>query len=372
MLLFLVNVDWFFISHRLPIALAAKANGYEVHIACAFTNKREYLESLGFIVHEIDFSRSGTHVYSELRTMFRIYRLLKLVKPSIVHAVTIKPVLYGGIAAKISGIHAVVSAVSGLGLVFVASGFKAKLRKFLVKLLYKAAFSNKRLAVIFQNPVDRLTLLNAVSLKADQCIMIKGSGVDLNEYKSIPEIDQTPVVVMAARLLREKGVYVYIDAIKEIKRRGISARFLLVGEPDIGNPNTVTRSELDEWRESGIVELLGFREDIADIFSSSNLVVLPSFYGEGLPKVLIEAAACGRAIITTDNPGCAEAVINGVTGLIVSTKNSLELANAIQCLIENPELRRKMGTEARIYAEKEFDVRSVVDKHLAIYKELMP
>ncbi|MDF3125755.1 glycosyltransferase family 4 protein [Rheinheimera sp. 1928-s] len=370
-LLFLVNVDWFFISHRLPIAIEAKKLGYDVHIACNFTEHYELLASYGFKLHNIPFDRSGGGIRHELKTLLRIREVFSIVKPDVVHAVTIKPVLYGGLVGRILGIKNMVYAVSGLGLVFVAEGFVARIRRFLVTGLYKFALGVRSFRVIFQNPVDKNVLKQAIGLKDCDCVMIKGSGADLTTYNIAAEPDGTPIVVMAARLLREKGVYQFVDAARLLKARDIMADFQLVGEPDPGNPNTVTAAELGVWRAEGIIKTLGFRSDIPEVFAASHIVVLPSFYGEGLPKVLIEAAACGRAIVTTNNPGCAEAVIDGVNGLIVPAKDSKALADAIEMLVKDKDLRVRMGTAGRKLAEEEFDVQSVVAKHLDIYQELL-
>lgn len=368
-LLFIVNVDWFFVSHRLPIALAAKDAGYDVHIACNFTEHYDYLSSQGVTLHRLPFDRSGSGIIHELKTLFSIHRLFKILKPDLVHAVTIKPVLYGGIVARLSGVKNMVFAVSGLGLVFVAEGIAAKVRRWFIRCLYTFALGISNSKVIFQNPVDKRVLQKAVGLPESQCEMIRGSGVDLRTYSMQPEPD-TVSVVMAARLLKEKGVYQFVDAARRLKLQGVKAYFKLVGEPDPGNPNTVNVKDLELWRSEGIVELLGFREDISNIFAQSNIVVLPSFYGEGLPKVLIEAAACGRAVVTTDNPGCLEAVEVDKTALVVPVKDSDALATAILRLIDDRELRLSFGLAGRQLAEREFDVNSVVNKHLAIYDNL--
>jgi glycosyltransferase involved in cell wall biosynthesis len=369
-IIFLVNVDWFFISHRLPIALKAKEDGYEVHLACNFTEHYDYLSGLGLVLHQISFDRSGSGLLHELKTLQSIRRVFKKIKPDLVHAVTIKPVLYGGIAARTTRIKRMVFAVSGLGLVFVADGLGAKVRRWLVGRMYQFAINVKNSKVIFQNPVDKKVLQEAVSLPESKCEMIRGSGADLTTYNVEPEPNVISVV-MAARLLREKGVYQFVDAARTLKQRGVDVTFKLVGEPDPGNPNTVTMQELDLWRNEGCIELLGFRQDINQVFAQSNIVVLPSFYGEGLPKVLIEAAACGRAVVTTENPGCLEAIEVNQTGFAVPIKDSIALADAIEKLVVDAELRMQFGKAGRQLAEREFDVDSVVKKHLLIYQDLL-
>ncbi|MGP5157716.1 glycosyltransferase family 4 protein [Pseudoalteromonas prydzensis] len=372
-LLFIVNVDWFFISHRLPIALKALECGYEVTIACRFTGHKSELLEMGFKVVDIPFTRSGGGVSSEIKTIKAIKNIVDHVKPDIIHAVTIKPVLYTGIALKTFKVNIpFVAAISGLGYVFTANTLRANITKLIATVFYKIALSQKYKTVIFQNSSDEAILTAVAKLNGADKTLIKGSGADLSVYNYLPEnTSGTVKIVMACRLLKEKGVYQYIDAAKIVKKQHPNAEFLLVGTPDLENPNTIQQNEIDSWSEQGVITYLGHRNDIPDVFSSSNIVCLPSFYGEGVPKVLIEAAACGRAIITTDNPGCRDAVIEGETGLTVPIRDAKALATAILKLIEQPELRVAMGAKARVFAEKEFDVNSVVNKHLEIYNNLL-
>jgi glycosyltransferase involved in cell wall biosynthesis len=372
-LLFIVNVDWFFMSHRLPIAIAAKKNGYDVIIASHFTKHKQELVDMGFNVVDVPFSRSGGGVVNELSTIKRIRQVIKEIKPSLIHAVTIKPVLYTGLALKtIKRDIPFVAAISGLGYVFTASNLRAKITRVIASVFYKVALSQKYKTVIFQNTSDESILTEVASLTLNDKVLIKGSGADLSVYSYLPEkVNENIKVVMACRLLKEKGVYEYVEAAKHVKERYPSCEFKLVGTPDLENPNTVKQKEIDEWVDQGVINYLGHRNDIPDVFSKSNIVCLPSFYGEGVPKVLIEGAACGRAIVTTDNPGCRDAIINGETGLTVPVRNSEALANAIIELIENTALRVSMGEKARAFAESEFDVNSVVSKHLFIYSDLI-
>lgn len=372
-LLFIVNVDWFFVSHRLPIALNAKNNGYDVTIACHFTKHKQELVDMGFNAIEVPFSRSGSSIVNEYRTLRRISFIINSVSPSLIHAVTIKPVLYTGLLLKITKKKIpFIAAISGLGYVFTAHTFRAKITQLFASVFYSVSLSQKLKVVIFQNTSDESTLTGVAKLKPSEKELIKGSGADLSVYKYLPEnINGKITVVMASRLLKEKGVYEYIEAAKLVRECYPDINFLLVGTPDLENPNTVKQTEIEQWVNEGIINYLGHRSDIPNVFSNSNIVCLPSFYGEGVPKVLIEAAACGRAIITTDNPGCRDAIIEGQTGLSVPVKNAEALATALIKLIDDPELRISMGKRARTFAEKEFDVRSVVDKHLKIYSKLI-
>lgn len=371
-LLFIVNVDWFFISHRLPIALKAITAGYEVHLLCAITNKTEYLESLGFIVHPFSFSRSGKNIFSEFVCVFRLYRQIKKIKPDLVHLITIKPVLYGGIVARIANVSGVVSAISGLGFLFVKRvGLQARFLRSFVLFLYRMAMRHVNQRVIFQNPMDMNALIVTGGVEKNKTRMIRGSGVDLMNYPMLPEPEGIPVIVMISRLLNDKGVNEFVEAARIVKSKKNAVRFQLIGEPDLDNPESVLAEQVQLWREEGIVECLGFRSDIAELISNSQIVVLPSYYAEGLPKVLIEAAACGRMVITTDMPGCRDAIEPNMSGILVPIRDAVVLAHEIERMIDNNTLRQQMGRNGRILAEREFNIDKVVSAHLAIYKELV-
>ena len=369
-LLFIVNVDWFFISHRLPIALKAIENGYEVHILCAITNKAQYLENLGLIVHPFSFTRSGKNIFSELHSIVRLYKKVTEIKPDLVHLVTIKPVLYGGIVSRLSRVPCVVSAISGLGFLFIErKGLIPRLLLKTVLFLYRLAMKHPNQKVIFQNPTDMKALVDAGGVSIEKVRMIRGSGVDLQQYPMRPESTGVPIVIMVSRLLEDKGVFEFVEAARTLKSRGIHAVFKLVGEPDFENPESINDEQVRLWQDEAVIECLGFRSDIAEQFSQAHIVVLPS-YREGLPKVLIEAAACGRAIVTTDVPGCRDAIEAGVTGILVPARNPLALSEAIEKLISEPRLRQQMGQAGRDLAEREFSIDKVVSTHLDIYHEL--
>ncbi|MDN5053000.1 glycosyltransferase family 4 protein [Aliarcobacter butzleri] len=363
-ILFVVNVDWFFISHRLPLALEALKRGYEVHIACGITDKKEYLESLGLKVHPLNLSRSGTGIKGEIKAFFEIYRILKEINPNIAHFVTIKPVLYGGIASRFLSIHKKVFSISGLGFIFIKQGLKARLVRMLIKTMYKFALGGKNSHVIVQNPDDKAVVNSIVKV---YITLIRGSGVDLSQYQYIDENINIIKVSMACRLLKDKGVFEYIDAAKILKQKLPNVEFEIYGDIDIHNPASLTNDDIKKIKEEGFVNVYGFSIDIAKVFCDSNIVVLPS-YREGLPKVLIEAAACGRAVVTTDVPGCRDAIEPNVTGLLCEVKDIESLARMIEKLIIDEKLRNRMGYEGRKLAEQEFDINKVVEKHFDIYE----
>ena len=369
-LLFVVNVDWFFLSHRLPIALEAQRQGYQVHIATGLTDKLDELQSHGLVVHPLALDRSSAGLGNAWRTMVELWSVFRAVRPDVVHLVTIKPVLLGGLVARLAGVSAVVAAVSGLGFVFMAHGAKAAVRRWLVGGLYRVALGHPNLKVIFQNPDDLRSLAKVAHLPAAKVAMIRGSGVDLARYAHVPMPGGVPVVLLAARLLADKGVLEFVQAARLLKQRGCNARFVLVGTVDSANPTSFTDAEVSAWLHDGVVEWWGHRADMPQVLAAAHLVVLPS-YREGLPKILLEAAACGRAVVTTDVPGCRDAVTPGVTGILVPARNFLALSDALEALINDPIRCRDMGDAGRLLAEHSFDVQRVVVKHLDIYQELI-
>lgn len=368
--LFLVNVDWFFLSHRLPIAQKALEQGYQVHIATKITTKQAELEANGFIIHPLPLARGKSSLLNEVHSFFAILKVFTSVKPAIIHLVTIKPVLYGGIAARLSGTNNIVAAISGLGYIFTTTGKMAYVKRWLVSSIYRLALRHDNIKVIFQNHDDQAVLSKATGLTQQQTLIIPGSGVNLDKFTYTQEIESTPIVIMVSRLLSDKGVHEFVDAAREIRQRGIQAKFQLVGEPDPDNPASISDSDMEHWHQQQNVEILGQRNDIAALFSQAHLVVLPS-YREGFPKVLIEAAACGRAIVTTDVPGCRDAIIPEMTGCLVPPKDASALANAIERLILDPNLRRRMGKAGRELAEKKYAIEHVVETHLNLYQELL-
>lgn len=369
-LMFVVNVDWFFMSHRLPIALEAMTQGYEVHIASGLTDQKGAMEQLGLIVHPISIDRSSANVFEALNTFWQIFRVFVKVKPDLVHLVTIKPVLLGGIAARMAGIRGVIAAISGLGYVFLDRGWGSRMRRSIVAVLYRLALGHRNLKVIFQNPDDRDNLIRLTGLQASKVEMIRGSGVDLNTFHYTPLPEGVPIVLLACRLLADKGVREFAGAARLIRERGNIVRCCIVGTPDPANPSSISEAELSLWAKDGIVERWGHRNDMASVLASAYIVVLPS-YREGVPKVLLEAAAIGRPIVTTDVPGCRDAIEPQLTGILVPARNEQVLAAAIEKLLNNPRQCNEMGLAGRRLAEQEFDVRQVIAKHLQIYQRLL-
>ena len=370
-LIIVVNELRFFLSHRLPIALAARDAGYEVHIASrsGTIDEVEQLNQELLQFHPISFHRSSMGLWQELETLRELRRLYKEIQPDIVHHVTIKPVLYGTLVARWVGGIQILNAISGLGYFFIAQGWKSSIRKTLLLWVYRAILHSKKVWILFQNPDDQALFSQYKIIYPEHAFKIKGSGVDLQQfaYSSIPK--GRIKIVLVARMLWDKGVGDFVESATALTQQGLDADFLLVGSVDPGNPESISVEQLEEWNRSGVVKWLGERADIAQLLAESHIVVLPS-YREGLPKSLIEAAAVGRPIVTTDVPGCREVVKDGENGFLVPAKDAKKLAVAIQKLINNPKLLTSMGKKSRLMAEQEFSIQQIVEQTLKLYETL--
>lgn len=360
----------FFLLHRLPETTGALRAGYEVHVATPPGSRVAEVEAHGFVHHALTLSRSGRNPLRELASFIGFCRLFRQVRPDLLYLMTIKPILYGGIAARLTGVNAVVAAVFGLGYVFTDEKLTTRLLRKAVSFVYGLALGKRNLRTIFQNPTDRDVLVGLGAVAAEKTVVIRGSGVDLQKFEVRPEPAGPVIVLMAARLLRDKGVAEFVEAARQLKTQGVNARFLLAGSPDEGNPSSFVQADLEKWRQEGNVELLGYRSDMPVLLSEAHIVVLPS-YREGLPRVLEEAAACGRAIVTTDVPGCRDAIVPGETGLLVPVRDAAKLAEAIRVLVEDAPLRHKMGESGRKLAERCYAVEMIVNVHLSLYQELL-
>lgn len=369
-ILYVGNDAGYFVSHRLPQARAARAAGYEVHVATPLAREVELIRAEGFEFHALPVKRWGRHVWEEIASFLAFYRLYRSIRPDLVYHVTIKPILYGGIMARLARVPAVVNAVTGLGYVFVAQDYKVRLLRVAVKMAYRLALRHPKSRVIFQNPDDLNSFLKEGLVDKSNAVLIKGSGVDVDRFSVVREPVGPPVVMLASRMLWDKGVGEFVKAATLLKGVGIDARFVLVGGNEPDNPATVSTDQLQVWDRSGVVEWWGRHEDMPAVFSQAHVVCLPS-YREGVPKVLIEAAACGRPIVTTDVPGCREIVRHGENGLLVPVRDAAALADALRRLIEDPVLRQRMGAKGREIVVSEFSLEKVISEILVVYRELL-
>jgi glycosyltransferase involved in cell wall biosynthesis len=369
-LFIVVNVDWFFLSHRKDIALAAQRAGWDVTIVTADTGKLKDIEALGLKVINLPMSRSGMNIKEELGTLSFLRKLYKREKPDVVHHVGMKTILWGTLAAKFAKVRGVVNAVSGLG-GFFAEDNKSLLAKIMPKVL-RFSHHGQNLLVIFQNHEDEAMYVKKGIIKKEQARFIKGSGVNLQEFCYTPEPDSDKVkVILTARMIEEKGVFLLTDAAERLRREYENkAEFWLVGGID-DHPGAITKEQLDVVCDGKYIKWLGYRTDVKELLQSSHIVAFPSYYMEGLPKSLIEATAIGRPIITTCSIGCKDTVDDGVNGFLIPTKDVDALTEKLHILIDEAALRQRMGRAGREKAEKEFSLDVVIEKHLSIYKELL-
>lgn len=364
-LLYLVNNPAFFMSHRLPLAQAAQKAGFNVHVATMSGPAVARIRGKGFTHHALPLSRSGKNPFKELRSLWAMYLLLKRLKPQVVHAVTIKPVIYGGIAARMAKVPGFLAAVSGLGYLF--TNKQAGFAKKIALKLYKIALSHPHCRVVFQNNSDKEVLQQAGVVRPEQVVIIRGSGVDLQAFSYSHEPVEPPIVaLMVARLLKDKGVEEFIAAAQRSQKNNDGITWQIAGSADAGNPASLTREQIMECHQAGVVQWLGEQSDVAALYKKAHIAVLPS-YREGLPKSLIEAAACGRAVVTTDVPGCRDAIEANITGLLVPPRDSVALHAAVVELAQDTAKRQRFGRAGRDLAERAFDINTVIDSHLRLY-----
>lgn len=362
-LLFLVTEDWYFCSHRLPIARAAKEAGYDVAVACRVRAHGERVKEAGIALYPLEeLSRKSRNPVRELAALREITSLYRAVRPDIVHHVALKPVIYGSIAARRAGVPAVVNAMAGLGYVFSSGDLKARLARPLVTAAFRALLERPGTRVVVQNRDDQ------EHIGVGSAVVIPGSGVDLQAFTPSAEPAGIPLVVLPARMLRDKGVLEFATAARMLRAQGIQARFALVGAPDEENPAYIPETQLRAWQSEGTVEWWGWRDDMAAVFGASAIVCLPS-WREGLPKALIEAAAAARPIVTCDVPGCRDVVRHGENGFLVPARDPAALAVALRKLIESRSLREEMGRKGRARAT-EFSTKMVIERTLNLYADL--
>ncbi|MCP4126001.1 MAG: glycosyltransferase family 4 protein [Gammaproteobacteria bacterium] len=368
--LFFVSEDWYFCSHRLSLALAIKDAGYQVSVVTNVRSHGDAILKAGLKLIPLELSRKGMNPFCEFQVIRKLVSIYKNEQPDIVHHVALKPVIYGSIASRIASIPFRVNALAGLGFLFTSKILKARIGRMVAKISFRMLFKHQGTRVILQNP-DDLQLMADNKVPVQHLALIRGSGVELKQFTVQPEQAGDPLVILASRLLWDKGVLEFVAAARELKAKGIQARFALVGKGDNENPNTISSAQLQKWEKEGAVELWGERDDMPDVFAQSHIVCLPSTYGEGVPKVLLEAAACGRPIVTTDTPGCRDVVKDGYNGFLVPVRDIDAVVEAVKKLLFSPEQRKQMGLRGREVVENGFSVEQVNRETLALYDELM-
>lgn len=368
-LLFIVTEDWYFVSHRLPLAIAAQAAGFDVAVATRATAHGDAIRHAGIRLIPFALSRRGGNPLDEIT---RLFSLLRREKPDLVHLVALKPVLYGGIAAYLAKVPGVVNAVAGLGWLFTSGGWRARWIRPVIRRFLAWRLSAKNAVTIVQNP-DDLALLQQAGVPPAQLRLIRGAGVDVAVFTPALAPPPQPVIVMlVARMLWDKGVGEFVAAARQLHRQGMSARFVLVGGPDPGNPASISEATLRAWHGHDDIEYWGQREDMPAVLRLAHIACLPSYYGEGLPKSLLEAAAAGLPIVTTDAPGCREVVNDGDNGVLVPPRDADALADALRRLIADAGLRAQMGARSRERALAEFSQTQVIAQTLQLYRKQRP
>lgn len=369
-LFIVVNVDWFFLSHRKDIALRAQQTGWDVTIVTADTGKLKDIEALGLKVLNLPMSRSGMNMVEELKTLNWLRKLYRREKPDVVHHVGMKTILWGSLAAKFSRVKGVVNAISGLG-GFFAEDNKGLLSK-VMPMVLRFSHNRPNLLCIFQNYDDWGVYVKHGIIRHEQGRFIKGSGVSLADFCYTPEPEEGKLkVILTARMIVEKGIFLLTEAAERLRSKyGEKVEFLLIGGLD-DHPGAITKEQLDAVCDGKYIQWLGYRTDVRDLLKQCHIVAFPSYYMEGLPKSLIEADAIGRPIITSNSVGCKETVVDGENGFLIQPKDVDALTEKLDLLLGDKELRVRMGKAAHAYAEKYFDIEVVIERHLAIYNELM-
>ena len=367
-ILFFVTEDWFVCSHWLPLIEGAKHAGFEVVVVTRTNKHAEKIRQYGARVIPFGISRRGSNPFREFLTVMRLAQIYRKEQPDIVHHVAMKPILYGSLVSHLMRIPHTINWVSGMGWLFVSNNRRAKILQIAVRKMLGLLLRGT--LVIVENKDDQAIIAN-LGVAAQHIHLVRGAGVDTLVYAPSPEPDGVQLVVLPARMLWDKGVEEFVDAARQLRQRGVKARFVLVGEPDAENPASVPEYQLIAWQKEGVVEWWGRREDMPQVLAQSHIVCLPS-YREGLPKSLLEAASCARPVVTTDVPGCREIVRDGDNGLLVEARNATALADALARLLADPELRQRMGQRGRERVLNEFAQERIVDQVLALYREVLP
>ena len=367
-LLYVVNEAQFFLSHRLPLAIEARKRGYEVVVVSAPNTGEEGIVDAGFRFLPVPLSRSGFSLTTELGTFRGLRSIYRSEQPDLVHHVTIKPVLYGSLAARSANVGSVVNAVPGMGYVFTRRGSRASIARACVNFLYRIALNHSNMRVIFQNSEDLAGFVGHAIVRHDETVLIRGAGVDLEVYAKSPEPEGPPVFLLVSRMIKDKGVLDFAEAAGAIKKKHPDWRFLLAGGLDGQYPAALSEQQLRQMEQDYGVEWLGHREDVADLLKACHVFCLPS-YREGLPKALIEAAAAGRALIASDIAGCREVITEGVTGLLVETRSPQSMEMAMLRLGEDSSLRRRLAQAAYEKAVAVFGQDDVVKHTFRVYDE---
>jgi glycosyltransferase involved in cell wall biosynthesis len=363
-ILLFANTDWYLYNFRLSLAKELRAQGHEVILLSPPGNFETLLQADGFQWIPFSLSRQGINPFNELWTLWKLSRLYHWLDPDIVHHFTIKPVIYGSLAAHLLRIPGIINSITGLGHLFIDSEAVTRVLRVIASRLYRINLRGTQ--VIFENPEDRDIFVQNRLLKAEQSHLILGTGVNVEKFRPSPKTNDTPIILFSSRMLVTKGLLEFIEAAHILKQKGLKARFAIAGKTDPGNPASVPDGQIDSLKQSDTLEWWGWQDDMPAALARADIFCLPS-YREGVPNALLEACACGLPIVTTDTPGCRDVVTHGVNGLLVPVKNAEAVALALETLIVDHELRHKMGNAGREIAVNQFSTTKVNKETLAVY-----
>jgi len=368
---YLVTEDWYFLSHRLQLAKAAQRNGYNVYVITRINKGKKLIESEGMQLIPINMNRHGKNIFKEILSIIHIVKIYKSIKPDIIHHIALKPTLYGTIASIFLKDPKVVNTVAGLGYIFKSRSLGDRLLGTIIKYTLKISVYFKSPEFITQNPEDRDFLIRNNITKKNSIHLVRGSGVEPGLYKPAKNHRKIPTILFASRLLWSKGIKEYVSSAEIIRNKNIPSVFLLAGEPDPENPDSVSILQLDEWNDSGFISYIGQQKDMPELLSGIDIVCLPTYYGEGVPKILIEAASCAIPLIATDIAGCREIVEHGKNGYLVPVRDTAAIATMIETLLLDAGLRKKMGSEGRRIVKEGFSMDIVNTKTINIYNNIL-
>jgi len=360
------NTDWYLYNFRRDLAMALRERGDEVVLVSPPGEYAKKLLETGFRWVEFPVSRRGMNPFAELGAIFQLYHFYRNEKPSLVHHFTVKCVLYGSLAAHLAGVRAIVNSITGLGYLFLPGGVFKNILRYFIRAWYH--FVIRGTQVIFENANDRAAFLQFGFIRPEDGHLIPGVGVDTRRFLPTPEPMGNPVVLLAARMLWDKGVGEFVDAARSLSAEGLQARFALAGRTDPGNPASIPDKQIEIWHDEGVIEWWGWSENMAAMLAKGNIFCLPSYYREGLPTVIVEASASGRAVVTTDWPGCRDAIEDGLTGLLVKPRDVPSLTAAIRALVIDSDLRQRMGVAGRSLVEDKFSSEKIIAKILSVYE----
>lgn len=369
-IILVANTEWYLYNFRFSLARMLRDRGWDIILASPPGPFAAEFQKSGFRWISFSMSRRRLNPYDEFRTILELTTLYRRERPMLIHQHTIKPLLYGTLAARLSKVSAIVNSVTGLGYLFLSRRFGARVLRIPTTPIIRLALADDRVHTIFENSADRAFYIDRGMADPSRSTLIEGVGVDLEQFRPTPEAQGELLVIMASRMLWDKGVQEFVEAATSLRSKGLAARFALVGAPDIGNPASVPLHQMENWAKDGYVEWWGYRHDMHNVYRAAHIVALPSHF-EGIPTVLLEGAASARPIVATNIPGNREVVVDRKTGILVPVGDSGALASAIEELIRDDSMRKMMGLEGRKIAEQRFGQDDINDQTVEVYNKLL-